>query len=395
MRAIFMVVPLAALLAGVTSGGALRQEAGGDPWRLVHPEAKWILGVDWARARNSLGAQILKRQFADMQGKVQSSGLGLGAVVTLDRIIASGVSMEAGGAGAPKGMVVAIEGKLDRARLKKEVPPGTAVEKFKGADLYVPPKADPREPLLAVVSDGLMLMGDRESLGLVLSGQGGARDSDLHGSAARLAGSAEIWLVAAAPQMDQATAGQQPDPYRDLKRVELSIHLQQGLRVTALMAAASKQSAENLAGMMQLAGAMGGGGAAGAWLRRLRVEQRGEELAMTLDVPAKELEQGIVEGKRMAQQAGKQALDTWLGAAPGTMPPGVRPAVKGAAAAGAARGAVALPAAPPEPKVRTIRIVGVDRAGEVVLQDGEIRRHVLRELEGEDLLQPADDLRVA
>jgi len=348
------------MLAVGASGGAVRQDAGGDPWRLVHPEAKWILGVDWARARNSVGAQVLKRQFAGAQSKMQSSGLGLGALVSLDRIIASGISMEAGSSDSPKGLVVAIEGKLDRARLRKELPPGTALEKFKGADLYVPPKADPREPLLAVVSDGLMLMGDRESLGLILSGQGGARDSELYGSAARLAGSAEIWLVAAPPQAPQGEARRQPDPMQDMKRVELSVQLQQGLRVTALMVADSRQAAEHLAGMMQLAGAMGGGGAAAAWLQRLRVELRGEELALMLDVPARELEQGIEEGKRMVQQAGKQALDAWLGAAPGAMPAGVRPAVRGARQAAAAPAATVLPADPPEPKVRTIRIVGAE-----------------------------------
>lgn len=359
MRAILRLL-LAGVLAGAASGGAVRQESGRDPWRLVHPEARWILGVDWARARNCLGAQVLKRQLGDMQGKMRSAGMGFGAVVTLDRIIVSGASMKAGSNGSPEGLVAAIEGKLDRARLRKELPPGTAIEKFKGADLYVPPKADPREPLLAVVSDELMMMGDRESLGLILSGQGGARDSDLYGSAARLAGSAEIWLVAAAPQTERDGAGKQPDPFKDMKRVELSVHLQHGLRVAARVAAASRQSAENLAGAMHLAGAMSGGGTAGGWLRRLQVDLRGEELALTLDVPAKELEQGIEEGKRMARQAGKQALDAWLGAAPGATHARGRQAVRGVAAARARGVATGMPSAASEPRVRTIRIVGAE-----------------------------------
>lgn len=360
MRAIYPLVLLAVMPVASVLGGAARQDVGGDPWRLVHPKACWILGVDWARARNSSGVQILKRQFTDAQSKLRSSGLGLGAVVTLDRLIASGISMEADGNDAPKGVVVAIEGKLDRAKLRKELPPGTAVEKFKGADLYVPPKADPREPLLAVVSDRLMMLGDRESLGLILSGQGGARDPDLFGNAARLAGSAEIWLVAAAPQREQAGAGRQPDPLRQIQRMEMSVHLQQGLRVAARVAAASRQSAENLAGMVHLAGAMSGGGAAGEWLRRLRVELAGQELALTLDVPANELERGIEEAKRTVQQAGERALATLLGGGAGVTPGDVRPAVRGAAAAGARGLAAAAASAPSEPTVRTIRIVGAE-----------------------------------
>jgi len=355
MRLIIVSVAMSCVLA---APAAQQSRMGDDPWRFVHPQARWILGVDWARARNSAAAQILKRQFARAESQVKTTGFGLSAVVSLDRIIASGISMDTAGGEAPQGLLVAIEGKLDRGLLKKELPPGTAVEKFLGADLYVPPKANPKEPLLAVVGDSLMLMGDRPALRLVLSGKSGARDAELFGRAARLAANADIWLVASTPPGSPEKA--QQDPLSNLRQVELGVSLQEGLRLTAVLSADSAESAQNLAGLMQFAGAFGGNGAASDWLRRLRVDLKGQELAMTLDIPARELEEGIEAGKGMLMQAGRQALDSWLGAEAGSALAGVRPAARGTGVVGDAGAVVTLPAAVPESKVRTIRITGAE-----------------------------------
>lgn len=351
-------VTLGVVLAALHLPGGARQAAlGGDPWQLVHPRAKWILGVDWARARNSAAAQILARQFAGARSKVETSGLGLGAMVSLERIVASGISLQAGSSESPKGLVVALEGKLDRARLRKEVPPGTAVEKFRGADLYVPPKAREGEPLVAVVRDNLMLIGDRESLGLILAGKGGAADPDLFGRAVRLAGEADLWLVASG--LENSPAGPaQPDPLRELRSMELAISLRDGLRVQASMEAATAEAAQNLAGLLQLAGAIGGGHAASAWLRQMQAEFKGNSLQISLSIPASELERGIMAGKAAMQQAGQRALQSWMAGDPSDANAALAAAVRAKASPGGS--VVHLPAPPPAPKVRTIRITGAD-----------------------------------
>lgn len=339
------------------AGGAKQPTVGGDPWQLVHPKATWILGVDWARARNSAAAQILSRQFAGARSKVEASGLGLGAMVSLERIVASGISLEAGGSESPKGLVLAIEGKLDRARLRKELPPGTAVEKFRGADLYVPPKAREGEPLVAVVRDSLMLIGDRESLGLILAGNGGPSDPDLSGRAARLAGEADLWLVASG--LEKLPGGPaQTDPLRELRSMELAVSLRDGLRIQASMEAATAEAAQNLAGLLQLAAAMGGGNAASAWLRQMQAEFKGNSLQISLSIPASELERGIEAGKAAVQQAGRQALESWL--AGDRRDSGSGPGVSVRAKASGDDGVFQLPAPSPPPKVRTIRITGAD-----------------------------------
>jgi len=350
-------VTLSAVLAVMYLPGGARQNAlGSEPWQLVHPQARWILGVDWARARNSAAAQVVSKQLAGARGRLETSGLGLGAMVSLERIVASGISMEAGNE-SPKGLVVAMEGKLDRARLRKELPPGTAVEKFRGADLYVPPKARDGEPLVAVVRDHLMLIGDRESLGLILAGRGGPQDADLFGRAARLAGEADLWLVASG--LEKLPGGPaQTDPLRELRSMELAISLREGLRIQASMEAATAEAAQNLAGLLQLAAAMGGGNAASAWLRQMQAEFKGNSLQISLSIPASELERGIEAGKAAVQQAGRQALESWL--AGDRRDPGSGPGVSVRAKASDDDGVSHLPAPPPPPKVRTIRITGAD-----------------------------------
>lgn len=352
--AVLMGIPAACLCAK-----APQAAMGSDPWKWVRPQAGWILGVDWARARNSAAAQILQRQFAGAQTSVSSAGLGLGALTSVERIIASGVALEGVMKEAPEGFVVVIEGKIDRSKLKRELPPGTATEKFRGADLFVPPKAKADDPLVAVAGDSLMLMGDRKSLNLVLSGKGAAPDSDLVRRAAALASESEIWIAGVVPPGTETTQTGNPDPLQGLERIEMGISLRDGLRLTGLLSADTEQSAQNMAGLVQFAGMAGGGDATASWLRQLRVEQKGKQLSLLLDVSAQELERGIGMSKAAVQQAGMQALESTLGGA-AKLPEGLRPAVKGAGGAGGAPGVVSLPAAPPEPKVRTIRIVGAE-----------------------------------
>ncbi len=346
--------------AGVMSASAAQPGSAAQAWKLVHPDAKWILGVEWARARNSAAAQILQRQFEGAKAKVESSGLGFGALTSIERILVSGTALELAGSDAPEGFVAVIEGRIDRTRLKRELPPGTAVEKFRGADLFVPPKAARREPLLAVVSDSLMLRGDRESPGLVLGGRTGAQDAELAARAVRLAGESEIWMVAGGWTGRRAGNAGGMDPLQGLERVEMGVSLREGVHLTGLLTADSEQSAQGLSGMLQFAGVMGGDNPAAGWLRRLQVETKGNELALALHLPAAELERGIQAGKAAVQQAGRQWLKALMVGDTVKPPEGVRPAVRAGGGAAGSPGVIPLPEALPAPKVRTIRIVGAE-----------------------------------
>ena len=330
---------------------AVQPDFGSDPWKLVHPKATWILGVDWARARHSAAAQALSKQFAGAQSRVEAAGLGLDAVTSLDRVIASGISTEFREGANPAGMVVAVEGTIDRVRLKKGMPPGTAVERFKGVDLFVPPKAKPDEPLLALAGSRLLLIGDRASLALLLDGKGGVGDPELYGKAARLAADTELWLVAKVPEPQGGSAA--ADPLAAVRSVEMSVSLQKGLGLKGAFTADTPEAAQHLAGVARFAGAFGSDSA--VWLRNLKLNVRGNTVSFGLDVPEAELEKGIVTAKTAIQDAVRQTLESFPGAQDRPLP-GVRPAVRGVSGDVAVR----LPKAEQTPKTMTIRIFGAE-----------------------------------
>lgn len=332
--------------------GAAQPDFDSDPWRLVLPEAKWILGVDWARARHSAAGQILSRQFQGAESRLEASGLGLQAVTSLERIIASGASLEMKDQEGPEGLLVAIEGTMDRVKLKKSLPPGTAVERFRGADLFVPPKAKPGEPLVALVGSRWMLVGDRPSLAVILSGRGGPADASLYGKAAKLAMEGEIWLAVseAALRKGGTTAA---GPLEALRELDLLVSLQRGLHMEASLTVESPDLARSLSSLLPVAGT-GSQPAAAAWLRRLDLAVNGNQLRFSVDLPPEELERAIGQAKASAFALGQRALESVL-------------ASEGAAAAGQARptasrtsAGAAEPPVPPAPKVRTVRIVGLD-----------------------------------
>ncbi|MGQ9915936.1 MAG: hypothetical protein ACUVS7_00830, partial [Bryobacteraceae bacterium] len=208
------------------------------------------------------------------------------------------------------------------------------------------------------VQDNLMLIGDRESLGLILAGKGGAREPDLFGRAVRLAGDNELWMVACPAQDAQAASPARGDPLRDLRSMELAVSLLDGLRIQASLEAATAGAAQNLAGLLQLAGAMGGGNAASAWLRRMQTEWKDNVLNLSLAIPAEELERGIESGKEAVRHAGRRALESWLAGNLGN--PGVGLPPLSWAKATPPSAPVHVPEPPSQPRIRTIRITGAE-----------------------------------
>ncbi len=330
---------------------AAQPDFGSDPWKLVLPQARWILGVDWARARNSTAAQVLARQFQGAESRLESSGLGLQAIMAVERIIASGSSLDMKDEDGPQDLLVAIEGTIDRAKLKRSLPAGTAVERFRGADLFVPPKTRPGEPLVALIGSRWMLVGDRAALAVILSGRGGPADASLYGRASRLATEAEIWLTlsgAALPKGGSVAAS----PLEALRDLDLLISLQRGLRLQASLTGASQDLARNLGGMIQSAGALGGAADSG-WLRRMQFAVKGNQVLVTLDLPAAELEASIVQAKASALALGRRALESAL-------PMEGLPALAGVGATAPDSLPVQPAEAPPAPRVRAVRIVGLE-----------------------------------
>ncbi len=340
-----------------------------DLWKMVHPGAKFIVGIDWQRAKSSPVGRMIAKQFAGQAGKFKSSGPGLEMIDQLDRVLISGTEASTGAADPMAGSVVAIEGRLDRALLKKSLPAGTAVERFRGVDLYVPPKSKVNEPLLAILNDRNALLADRTTMALVLDGQSGARDTALLQRAVDMSAKCEIWMVAAS---FGNTGAESPEPafrqLQDIDSMDFGLNLQQGLGLRANLIAKTPESAQGFAMMAQLFSSMATQNQKQApelteMLRSIKVTTEGNAVRMSLDISAAQLEKGVASARASFEQNGRRTIESFLGVQPsGQIPPGLKPAVKGVPGGSPTQTAYspAPPREPEPPKTRTIRIVGSD-----------------------------------
>ncbi|QOY90643.1 hypothetical protein [Paludibaculum fermentans] len=336
-------------------------------WLYVHPATNMLAGMDWQKAKSSPTGRMFARQFAAQAGQLQGAGQAMALLDNVDRILISTNGQAASESGQPP-VVVALEGRVDRAQLKKMMPAGTALERFKGADLLVPPTSKEPEMLAALVNDHLVLIGDRDSLGRVLEAGSGTRNVELLERATALSAQCEIWLVSAvSPSV--AAGGSMPGmkQWDDVESMDFGIALQKGLGIRANLVTKNEESAKSLATMTQLIASMASQQSKdspdlASVARSLMVKSEGTKVHIQLDVPLAQLERGMVQMRASTTGTGKRTLESFLGMQPsGQMPPGLRPAVKGLPESAAmAPMTMAVPAVPAVPQKRTIRISGME-----------------------------------
>lgn len=376
MRALRMLAGLA-ITAGLVVGSSA-QTAEGSPsngtladrtlWRYVHPEAKFLLGVDWQKAKVSSVGKMLSRKLAEQKGlKVSRTSQGLDMLDKVNLILVSSPTIEGMSEESPGRVLVALEGKFDKAEFRRLMPDGTAVERFKGADLFVPLKAKKDELLAAYVSEQFALLGDRTSLAEVLDGAGaGIKDQTLLERATSLASRCEMWLVANAPP----TAKDAPSPagpmqqLQDLDSLDLGVGLSKGLGLEMNMNMKTVESAQGISMMAQMFLGMAANQTRESdelsrALRSMKVSQNGRQVHMALNISTATLERGMVAMKSSIETKGRQAMEAMLaGGFAGTKAAPARPA----ATAGAEQASM-VPPPPPrpaQPLKRTIKIVGLE-----------------------------------
>jgi hypothetical protein len=332
-------------------------------WRYVHPEAKLIAGLEWAKAKQSPVGKILTNALPAKGGisKVEFSQ-GMEFLESLDRFILSSPSMEGlGESDQPPALLIAMQGKIDRAVLKKSLPDGTAVERFKGVDLYVPPAGKKSEEmLLAVVSDTLALAGDRTSIATALDSPGAPLDQQLMERAVHLAANCEFWLVSnTVPGMASPDAPQALRQLEDMESLDMGVFLAKGLGLDMSMKMKTVESAQGMSMMTQLMMGMMAGQAGSPQselaraMKGLKVTQQGTQVRVALDIPTSTLQRGVLQARQSFEQAGRRTLESILSGQ----------SVSLASAQPQRSIAPEPPLPPPAPRTpvkKTIRIVGLE-----------------------------------
>ena len=326
-------------------------------WQYVHPDTRFLAGVDWQRAKGSATGRMIAKQLAGKGQQFTSSGAAMAIFDHFDRLLISTTGREVESEKQLPPLVVAVEGQVDRATVKKMMPPGTAVERLKGVDLYVPPKGQDTDLLLAVVSDRVALIGDRDSLTRILDRPTGTSDAALLDRAMQLSVQCEMWMVSAVSP-GQAAGNLLPAMKQldDIESLDLGVSLAKGLGIRANLLTKTEDSAKGLATMTQLITSMAAQSPQQSpelttIMKSLNVKSDGLAVRISMDVPLAQLEKGILSVRSGTQAAGKKTLESFLGIGPPTQ----------TAMVSAPQAPVAVAIAKPlPPQKRTIKISGMD-----------------------------------
>ncbi|HEY3439386.1 MAG TPA: hypothetical protein VGK29_01475 [Paludibaculum sp.] len=291
-------------------------------WQYVHPDTRFLAGVDWQRARSSATGRMIAKQLAGKGQQFTSSGPAMAIFEHFDRLLISTTGREVSTPGQQPPMVAAVEGRVDRASMKKLMPVGTAVERFKGVDLFVPPKGQDTDMLLALVSDRVALIGDRDSITRILETPTGTRDAALLDRAMQLSVQCEMWMVSAVPP-GQAAGNSLPAMKQldDIESLDLGVSLAKGLGLRANLFTKTEDSAKGLAALAQLVTSMAAQSPQqspelAAIMKNLDVKTEGKAVRIAMDVSLAQLEKGMVSVKSATQVAGKKSLESFLGMDP-------------------------------------------------------------------------------
>ena len=307
-----------------------------DPlWSYTHPEAKVLIGIDWQRAKTSPAGRLIQKQMLGSGAAKAASVPGMEVLESVERILISAPG-ELSGNPAESPVLAAIQGKLNQAELRKSMIPGTAVERYRGVDLLIPPRGAGQDMIAAVINDSLTLLGDRPSIEAALNGGQGGQDAALRARAVQMAANCEIWMIADTPPVKAGTAGEAKPPAPRLENtqaMDLGVALSKGLGLKMTMHFPDAASAQSVAlGTQMLTSMLMSGNASSPELakiaRSLNIVQTGPALQMNLDVPLDLLEKGLIQAQASFGEAAPKTLESLLGlgAPAGPGPGGARPA---------------------------------------------------------------------
>jgi hypothetical protein len=244
------------------------------------------------------------------------------------------------------------------------MPAGTAIERMKGIDLFVPPSSRGEEMVAGFVSETLLLIGDRESISGVLDARSGLEDAALLARARQMSTEHEIWLIAdAPPSFATGTAPGAAKGIEDIRSMDLGISLRQGLGLKANFIMTDAEKAQGAAMMAQMFSAFPVSpkqepSAFAAIAKNLHVKVDGATVRVELQMPMALLEHAANEARASLGGMSRRSLESMLGVGSGGSVPGLRPASRIEGAQPLPAPAAAVVAATPTKK--TIRIVGLE-----------------------------------
>lgn len=315
--------------------------------RYVHPEAKAMAGIDWARIVLSPLGKKLSAQMDAMGVKKKAALEGMDFVSDIEKLMLS----TPGEPGAHEGkvklseeapFVVAMQGRFKIEALRKSLIGRKASRLvYQGSEVWMPAKGD---TALAIVNSQVMLVGDRKSLKATLDAQAaeaGGEEPAVNSvvtRAAELAGQYDLWLVSDASLEgvgnSAGAAGAsvpQAEMMKSIDQFELGVSFKQGLKADVSLHGRSPEEISKLGTMLagiKMLAAMSvqekKDPELNAMLDKLKIGTAQDRVVISLQYSQKELDRGIA-GMMSGPKAGGKQPDTMAAAATPAAPVVVLP----------------------------------------------------------------------
>jgi hypothetical protein len=287
-----------------------------DAARYLHPDAKFLAGIEMKRIAASSLAAIGQKQLPQ-----PATLSGFDPFVNVTRILVSSPGRRKGDedsspqkntkdAAGEIPFLVVITGQFDLQKLKEiATAEGEVVARYGSVELITPPHGKTTSMHFGLVSPTLLLGGDaismREAIDRRMLPADPTMNLALRRRAAALAASTDVWMTSTISP-EELGAGKAPGlaMFSDVRSMDLAVSLEQGLGLHLTLNTRSRAAAGKLAGavlaLTQFANAKGSDGT--DLLKNLSVKDEGAAVVMSLAVDAATLEKGIAQMRSSVEQ---------------------------------------------------------------------------------------------
>jgi hypothetical protein len=151
-------------------------------WNYVPAGATSVTAMEWRKVLDSPYREMIRKEIPAPTLQLLS---GINFIEGIDRVVV---------AGSGKFALIVLNGKFDRSQLKElAVSDGGTVKAYKNAELLLSPDADAEaETQIALISETVVLIGDKDSLIAAIDGAGGPKKPVRSGGF-------DLWIFAKSP----------------------------------------------------------------------------------------------------------------------------------------------------------------------------------------------------
>ncbi len=277
----------------------------------LHPDARFLMGIELQRIANSSTGGMLRKQIT-----AATAARGFDLLADVERILISSPGQRAGSkesspdkntkaAAGEAPVLMAITGHFDLQKLRElAVADGEVLARYGPVELIAPPHGKTASMHFGLISPRLILAGDaislREAIDRSTLPPAGIVNPGLFRRATALAGTSDVWVTAT---ISPSELGLDSVPavamFRDVKGMEMAMTLQQGLDLRLTLRTRNREAAVKISnavlGLTQIAGIQGSHAGGADLLKALTLKTEGASITATLAVDSASLERSIVQ----------------------------------------------------------------------------------------------------